>query len=581
MADFRKWFLVLAAVALLVGTANAQGFQCTANAGVTPLVRAEGIAELTGDLVLNCNGMAPANGIIANIRIFLNTNVTSRLYEEDLAAPNEALLMIDDPAPGDQVYWGVNGVWTPASNLPNVFQGITSGVNTIDWLGIPLVAAGSASVAQVNRIYRFTNIRANASQLGVASGLVPQPIQAFISVSGATAVPVNNPTQVIGFVQKGLIFSVGDALGLKQCTPDEEDAVANPDDPLVLEFKEGFANSFKEQGDDSQDEPGTVYNTESGLHPDAVVLSGSLPSDLGVADQGTRLWALFTNLPDGVDLNVPEQVTTASGLVVCVVSDPDDDGSGGDPDCGDGDVTLSSSGGATAVVYEVVTAGPVSIATNDTVEIPVTIVYTDIPPDLTTGDGAMVQGNFAPVSDVTGPSDEAPVPRFLNVASEEEAFTLTACRTVLLFPYVTNAAMFDTGIAISNTSMDPFDTVNQQGPCEINYYGNIPATGAPAPAAVTTPSVEAGEQLAFIVSSGGGVVGTDKSCAACATPGFHGYVIAICDFQYAHGFAFVSDLGAAKLAEGYLALIIPDRSSRGAAAFSMDASENDGEQLVH
>jgi hypothetical protein len=87
--------------------------------------------------------------------------------------------------------------------------------------------------------------------------------------------------------------------------------------------------------------------------------------------------------------------------------------------------------------------------------------------------------------------------------------------------------------------------------------------------------------LAFIVSSGGGVVGTDKTCAACATPGFHGYIIAICDFQYAHGFAFVSDLGAAKLAEGYLALIIPDRSSREAQEFGRDSRSNDGEQLVH
>ena len=295
---------------------------------------------------------------------------------------------------------------------------------------------------------------------------------------------------------------------------------------------------------------------------------------------GTRLWALFTEIPDGIGLTVPASITTASGLEVCAVSDPDDDGSGGSIDC-TGTVSPSISGGSAAVVYEVVEAGAVSIATVDTVEIPVTITFTSIPPDLTTGDGALVSGNFAPVSDVTGPSEDAPVPRFLNVSTEATAFTLTACRTVLLFPYVTNAAMFDTGIAISNTSMDPFDTVNQQGPCQINYYGGIPATGAPAPAAVTTPVVEAGQQLAFIVSSGGAVVGTDKTCAECATPGFHGYIIAICDFQYAHGFAFVSDLGSAKLAEGYLALIIPDRSSREAQAFSLGAAVNEGEQLVH
>jgi hypothetical protein len=41
-----------------------------------------------------------------------------------------------------------------------------------------------------------------------------------------------------------------------------------------------------------------------------------------------------------------------------------------------------------------------------------------------------------------------------------------------------------------------------------------------------------------------------------ATPGFEGYIIAQCAFQYAHGFAFITDVGAQKLAEGYLALIL-------------------------
>jgi len=41
-----------------------------------------------------------------------------------------------------------------------------------------------------------------------------------------------------------------------------------------------------------------------------------------------------------------------------------------------------------------------------------------------------------------------------------------------------------------------------------------------------------------------------------AAPGFEGYVIAHCMFQYAHGFGFISDLGAQKLAQGYIALIL-------------------------
>jgi hypothetical protein len=49
--------------------------------------------------------------------------------------------------------------------------------------------------------------------------------------------------------------------------------------------------------------------------------------------------------------------------------------------------------------------------------------------------------------------------------------------------------------------------------------------------------------------------------ASAVMPNFQGYVIAQCAFQFAHGFAFVSDLGARNLAMGYLALVIPEPGS--------------------
>ena len=63
-------------------------------------------------------------------------------------------------------------------------------------------------------------------------------------------------------------------------------------------------------------------------------------------------------------------------------------------------------------------------------------------------------------------------------------------------------------------------------------------------------------------------------------PNFQGYVIASCQFQFAHGFAFVSDLGARNLAMGYLALIIPEpgNSTRGPNPLSSSGSGS-GEQL--
>ena len=39
--------------------------------------------------------------------------------------------------------------------------------------------------------------------------------------------------------------------------------------------------------------------------------------------------------------------------------------------------------------------------------------------------------------------------------------------------------------------------------------------------------------------------------------GFSGYIIAVCDFQLAHGYALFSDTGIRNWATGYLALVIP------------------------
>ena len=44
--------------------------------------------------------------------------------------------------------------------------------------------------------------------------------------------------------------------------------------------------------------------------------------------------------------------------------------------------------------------------------------------------------------------------------------------------------------------------------------------------------------------------------ASAGFPNFNGYIFALCNFQYAHGFAFISDIGARNLAMGYLALVV-------------------------
>ena len=574
MVAFRKWLLALAVVILTTATASAQvpAFACTATAGVPPLLRAEGLTELTGDIVLNCTGGDPAASILANIQVFLNTNMTSRLVADPYT---EAMLMIDEPVESAQVMGS------------NIWAGRKVGDNSVAWLGVPIIPPGTTAT----RVIRMTGIRANANQLGVASGLIPTQVFAFVSISGSTSVPLNNPQQTVGFIQNGLAFSVrdtgGDSLSqsertLLQCKDNNADLSTDPTDKdfpqgylVRLRYAENFATSFKIQRATAdmtatgaplnQATPGVIYNTESGYINN--VLSGTPPSaslatfqTAGLANTGTRLRAYFQNVPAGVRIyvSVAPVASTGSTSAVFVSNDPNGVGgsvtappratAAGDPRTY---IEVPLFNGAGTAIWEVTQADPLQIGR---VDFGVIVAYKANTANNLPGIGnSTVNGSFAAISTVGTSSLSAPIPRFADTSSAVTWLELIQCRTSLLFPFVSNQAGFDTGMAISNTSKDPFGTANQSGTCTLNYYGNT--NGGAAPPAQTSNVVPAGEHLVATLSGGG-------NFGVTATPGFQGYIIAVCQFQYAHGFAFISDVGAQRLAQGYLALVINGGQSR-------------------
>ncbi len=604
MVDLRKSMLLLIVVAAMASVASAQlnpALQCTANAGVPPIVRAEGVAEQVGDLVLNCTGGTPTPANVqvpqVNVQIFLNVNVTSRLLSDPWS---EALLLIDEPgspsnpvqlvcgdpanAPLDtssgtcptrstgnpaQTYDGTSGVaGPPYTARPNVFQGRQAAANSIVWLGVPFDPPGTT----FTRILRITNIRANANQLGVSGTLIPSQIQMLISVSGATSVPINNPQQIVAFVQDGMTFTLRDSLGGSYDRPVEDtyyQCYSANCGAFRLRFSEAFATAFKVIGGVNQNVPGAIYNTESMLTNSAwPSISGR--GNLGIAGratQGTRLMARFTNVPAGVRLfvsvnHVGSSGGNAAGLVGTDANGADlaDFGTNFLSGTGPGsfcsswpsswpttttvrEVTLDAGSGW--AVWEITAADPFQIGY---VDFGVLVKYTaQTSQGLPALGTAVVNGTFAPLTTVFTASASAPVPRFVD-NNPLNAFTIIRCETNLLWPYVTNQAGFDTGMVIANTSKDPYGTEGQEGPCMIYYYGATTGGGA-APAPQTTQTIAAGTQAVWTLSSGG-------NYGIAATPGFQGYVIARCQFQYAHGYAFISDVGASKLAQGYLALIL-------------------------
>jgi len=628
MVAFRKLFPVLAVFALLLGatSAYAQGaagapLQCVANSGVPPVVRAEGYTELVGDIVITCTGGNPAAPFFANFQLFLNTNITSRLLS---SSQSEALLMIDEPglprATGRATGFcvaaaGANSVATADANCiaqagdtfqsgfntvfyaQRVQEGVGARENALVWAGVPVVPPGSNRT----RTFRITNVRANAAGLGASQTLIPTQIVAFVSVTPPGTLPIDNPQQVVGYVQQGLIFAVrsrtdgGSSIDVDQCTSSstQRDLRSDPlrsgsnlDALGTFRFREGFQSSFKPQIAAGQNgaEVGNVFNSESGFVRTAA--GGNFNASTGIADSGTRLAVRFANVPANLRIfvtttNVGNAATLAGSRAVFVSTDPNGANIGvpgirvpGDPFAGGSNLQNFTVGGAATgdrfplievpvvngtgvAVWEVVTSNP---SANEDFFFGYGIGYTHQTGSTQVGLGtSTVIGNLAPFyasgTNAERMSTLLPIPRFVARTETINAINVRACQTNLLFPYVTNWAGFDTGLAIANTSQDPFsDPQNrtQSGRCTLNYYGTLQNGQALTTTRETTNAeVAAGQTITMVLSTGG-------SLGLRGNANMQGYIIAQCDFRFAHGFAFITDgpIGQARVAEGYLALVL-------------------------
>jgi hypothetical protein len=657
MVDFRRMIPVLAVIAFLLGsavTASAQNpnpLQCFANGGVSTPARSEDITALVGDLVVVCTGgvATPFGNIVpsTNIQVFLNTSLTSRLLTTSSSGTqySEALLLIDEPAPINQVacvgsgqtptvcnafgngsgnttgglgvYYGTGAVGGGVAactavpflgggpclpgNNKNVFQAIQTTSNSVTFIGIPIDPPGTSG----SRTFRITNVRGNANALGVAgANATPTPIVETISPTSPQFLPVSNPSQTVAFIQRGLVFSLqaatctssgctpGSAITtatLQQCDNSRATSTgANFNRALgFLRYTEQFATAFRNRFTTDSNTPcGTggptvggcsggpgaagappqqnilpnslnfsPYNTESGFVNTALIYpSGRSNGEPGLADWGTRLKAVFNNIPNGVNIFVDTVSSPANGRTT---NGPDianltanETGAysqvgatSGSPNSGaGGSAQLTVTNGSATAVWEDLLSDPNTFAQ---LNFGFYVTYTANPGSNSPALGTTtVNGSYAPTSTITIAAN-ANVPRFADTSTATNIFTVVPCLTTLLFPYLTNAAGFDTGVAISATATDPFGTTPQSGTCTLNWYGAA-FTGA-----TPTPNIPSGTSYTTLVSTTLNNV----------TGGFTGYMIAVCRFQYAHGFAFISDLGARNLAMGYLALIIPDPTS--------------------
>jgi len=399
------------AIAILVAAlqaAYAAPITCTVATPPPPTVAANGESELVEDVFLTCVSAAPSQSIEMNLEVTFNTNLTSRITNTATMAM-EPLLLIDDPKPGvantsngfpyfGQVR-GTPGILAGAPGSGNVYQGmqaLSGGVvldNVVLFEGVPYVTGGT-------RTFRITNLRANASLLGI------NPVNVVVTIITDIAVDITNPEITVANGANALNFTSGPIAG----------AIG-----LDLSFAEQFQSAFKKRMENTiggpltlkhQDEPGTVYCTESGFTPGFESLTFGAA---GLADTGTRLLARLKDIPVGVTmLTVPNQVTSLSGSLVAhrVLPPFGVHFAKGVITTSTGDSTVAVSATHTAeLLYDVTAAAPylgeTGCGTLDTFNISV------IPSLPVSMSSTVATGELAPLDSVATASATAPEPRYV------------------------------------------------------------------------------------------------------------------------------------------------------------------------
>jgi hypothetical protein len=459
-----KLFMKLLAALLLLTAvaAYAQPASCTPTVSVVPSVRAEGLADYVGDLVLVCTGGTPTPAgspvPMVNLILTLNTFLTSKLL-----APNwsEALVLVDEPgsgiSPGTpqlacgaagtvETFPGVcaitgtgtgAGVYSGTGARANVFQGRQSANNQVMW-SLPMDAPAAGGL----RLFRMTNVRANDAALGVPP-TPPANVVYAVALTGPAIPTVVSPVGTFGFSLPSMTFSVVGAPTLPRCTPTNAALFASPaasgTPNFSVRFQETFPTAFKPRsgaafaGPDvspvptAQDTPGTVtYNETDFYNPGFPAIAGRGDLSLaGLANQGTRFAVSFTGVPVGVELFVQTTAamakvsdgTPTSGIARLVSTAAD--GSGvftPAPGNAFGIAPVPLTGGDGQAVFEVMNADAFNVERAD---VPIYVAF-----NRAHHGTAMAGGTLAPISTVGVSSATAPIPRFIDGRVPQTAFVL-------------------------------------------------------------------------------------------------------------------------------------------------------------
>ncbi len=321
--------------ALFAAASWAQTFNCTLSSPNPRAIRIESVADRVGDLVIQCTGGSPPTGGPAptgTVAITLPLPVTSRILgSNNFGTLIEALLMIDDPAPGNQFPCELlscpftigQPLGTGSGQNRNVYQGILTNANTVTFSGIPIVQPGSGT-----RTFRVVNIRTAGSTS--LSPSVPAAVS-LLNSAGASLPLSPSSVTVASILPPVTILQTNTSGGPTGIPPVYSASI--PQNPFVSDtttasfllryaensnirsfFRRNPATSVANPSANSADNvPSTYGSVETGFYVPTFT-AVNLLNEAGLAKQGTRLEARFTGIPAGVNIWVGTNATTAGSI---------------------------------------------------------------------------------------------------------------------------------------------------------------------------------------------------------------------------------------------------------------------------
>jgi len=368
--------VALLALAISPSFAQTPSFsgQCVAS-GLPVQVRAEGLTERMGDIVVQCSGSSPGAVLSGNLTIFLPVGITNRVDSNNLA--QDAVLFVDYGSGfvpsgiaglvtgGSIAFYGISFAVPPSGNLNIKISNIRAAVGAVASVAANISSPIPLSQSQVIVAFPRTSLYATLYSTDVP----------------CTGSPLASTTSLTALFAAGTVFA-------------------------STRITESFANAFATRA--AGDDTGTRFLVGySGFPANAQIY---------IPDMVAGSSALVPTA--GGDLGVPQavgQYVPGSGTLLLVrVQYADATGAGGillPTPTGSGPVLLDSvsqvplTNGAGYAVYEVADTNPSVL---ESAQFPTFVSI----PNVTAAAVTEESLSYAPVSTVMSASMSAPVPRF-------------------------------------------------------------------------------------------------------------------------------------------------------------------------